>query len=57
MTDVIEPDLDLLHGKVVNEDSEMPVGGGAASDEPDQGDADSAPVDGATITPPLDGKE
>jgi hypothetical protein len=44
MSDVVEPDVDILHGKVVNEDTEMPVGGGEMTDAPDEGDTDSDPA-------------
>ena len=40
---MVESDIDVLHGKVVNEDTELPVGGEPLTDTPDEGDADSAP--------------
>ena len=43
MADMIEPEIDRLHGQVVNDDSELPVGGGEMTDQPDQGDEESNP--------------
>jgi hypothetical protein len=45
MGEMVEPDIDVLHGQVVGDDAELPTGGGEASDEPDQGDEDSKPED------------
>ena len=56
MTDVVEPDVDILHGKVVNEDTEMPVGGEPLGPEDDQGDTDSNPANYQGPIP-LDGEE
>jgi hypothetical protein len=43
MTDMVEPEVDVLHGQLVGEDTEMPVGSEEPSDEPDQGDEESNP--------------
>ena len=45
MADVVEPEVDVLHGQVVNEDTEMPVGHEELGPEADEGDEDSKPED------------
>jgi hypothetical protein len=43
MGDMVEQEVDVLSGQVVNEDSEMPVGSEEPSDQPDEGDEESNP--------------
>jgi hypothetical protein len=44
MGDMIEPEVDVLHGQIVGDDSELPVGGEEdAPVVPDEGDEDSKP--------------
>jgi hypothetical protein len=44
MADMVETEVDVLHGQVVNEDTEMPIGTDEeVGVEADQGDEESNP--------------
>jgi hypothetical protein len=41
---MVEPEVDVLHGQVVNEDTEMPIGTDEeVGSKPDEGDEESNP--------------